>query len=367
MSKVNTGPSIYVPTDKNIYDALQHKKVTQSELVTFLRKRGKLVSLQSSKQELIEKICSLTLGYADFKWIGRLLENPNRKDKTTHTNLKGNIEEKQITTACSTLKANLSADGDDSVKVNKSGSKTTLTVTYVDQDFTKTELRQRTIKTCEIQIESSADGVVMKLPSTKKAKEISERLKTVLKAQVTKESGEELAEFSISLESLPDAAIRSQFFDYLIRNIDGFEFDNVSSVDVYHFEQELRDEFEDEGTEARLASYINKAALAGDGVLDSTEFNQLHNRGFYIYRIIWTAIDTSFEGPKVEFEAQFGQPKLCSDFMYTIRGIYPFNSHTSEHNVTRKGVSPFDNDKYNLKLRDASEKALQMALQKYGE
>lgn len=367
MSKINTGPSIYIPTDKNIYDALKHKKVTQSELVTFLRKRGKLVSLHASKQDLIEKICSLTFSYADFKWIGRLLENPNRKDKTTHTNLKGNIEKKQIMTACSTLKANFSVDSDDSVKVTKSGNNTTLTVTYLDQDFTKTELRQRTIKTCEIQIESSADGVVMKLPSTKKAKEVSDRLKTILKAQVAQESGKEIKEFSISLETLPDAKVRSQFFDDLIRNIYGFEFDNVSSVDVYHFEQELRDELEDEGTEARLASYINKAALAGEGVLESTEFNQLHTRGFYIYRIIWTAIDKSFEGPKVEFEAQFGQPKSCTDFMYTIRGLYPYNSNTSEHNVTRKGASSFDNDKYNLKLRDASEKALQKALQTYGE
>jgi hypothetical protein len=184
MSKVNAGPSIYIPTDKNIFDALQHKKVTQGELVTFLRKRGILVALGASKQELIEKICSLTLSYADIKWIGRLLENPNRKDKTTHSNLKGDVEEKQITGACSVVKANLSAHGDDSVKVTKSGNKTTLTVTYVDQDFTKTELRQRTVKTCEIQIEKGKDGVVMKLPSTKKAKEISEQLKTALKAQV---------------------------------------------------------------------------------------------------------------------------------------------------------------------------------------
>ncbi|MCS6130017.1 hypothetical protein G3485_23340 [Shewanella baltica] len=366
MSKVNAGPSIFIPTDKNIFDALQHKKVTQGELVTFLRKRGILVALGASKQELIEKICSLTLSYADINWIGRLLENPNRKDKTTHANLKGDVEDKHITGACSLVKANLSADGDDSVKMTKSGNKTTLTITYVDQDFTKTELRQRTVKTCEIQIEKGKDGVVMKLPSTKKAREISEQLKTALKAQVTKDSGEELEEFSISLESMPVAAIRSQFFDFLIRNVDGFEFDNVSSVDVYHLEQGLRDEFEEEGAEARLASYINKAALAGEGVLESTEFKQLHTRGFYIYRIIWTAVDKSFEGPKVEFEAQFGQPDSCTEFMYTVRGLYPYNSRTAEHNVTRKGVSPYENDKYNLRLRDSSEIALKMAVDKYG-
>ncbi|MCK8069830.1 MULTISPECIES: hypothetical protein [Vibrio] len=368
MAKVNAGPSIYIPTDKNIFDALQHKKVTQNELVSFLRKRGVLVSNNVSKQGLTEKISSLTLSYTDFNWIGKLLENPNRKDKTTHSKLKGDINVKQITNACATVKAQLTASGDDSVKVTKSGDKTTLTVTYVDHDFTKTELRQRTIKTCEIQIEQGGEGVVMKLPSTKKAKEVSEQFKAVLKAQVIQDSGEELEEFSISLESLADATIRSKFFDYLIRNVPGFEFDNVSSVDVYHFEQEQRDEFEDDdGAEARLASYINKAALAGEGVLESTEFKQLHKRGFYIYKIVWTAKDTSFEGAKVEFEARFGKPDLCTEFMYTVRGVYPYNSRTLDYNVTRKSATPYENDKYNVKLRDASEKALQVAISEYGE
>ncbi|OBU20673.1 hypothetical protein [Photobacterium aquimaris] len=367
MSKSNTGPSIYIPTDKNIFDALQHKKVTQAELVIFLRSRGIIVSQSVAKQILVEKICSMTLSYSDFNWIGKQLENPNRKDKTTHSKLKGEVDDCQIKSACSIVKANLTMNGDDSVKVTKSGNTTTLKVTYVDHDFTKTELRQRTIKTCEIQLENDANGVVMKLPSTKKAKEISEQLKLALKAQVIKDSGEELEEFSISLEALADAEIRSKFFDNLIRNIPDFSFDTVSSVDVYHFEKERVNEFEDDdNSEARLASYINKAALAGAGVLESTEFQQLHKQGFYIYRIIWTAIDNSLDGAKVEFEAQFGKPSTCTEFMYTVRGLYPYNSRTMDYNVTRKSVTPYENDKLNMKLRDASESALRDTIKAYG-
>jgi len=368
MYKIDTGPSVYIPTDKNIFDALQHKKVTQSELVNFLRKRGIIVSSNISKQELSEKICSLTLSYIDFIWISKLLENPNRKDKTTHSKLKGEIEEKQIRTACKIIKSNITANSDDSVKITKSDGKTVLSVTYVDYDFTKTELRQRTIKNCEIQIEQEQDGIVMKLPSTKKAKEVSEQLTTALKAQVNQDSGEELEEFSISLEPLADASIRSEFFDHLIRNISDLEFDNVSSVDVYHFEQEQRDEFdEDDSSEARLAAYINKAALAGEGVLDSTEFKQLHKQGFYIYKIVWTSLDPSTDGPKVEFEAQFGNPGKCIDFMYSVRGIHSFNFRTQEHNVTKKSATPYENNKYNLMLRDASERALEVVVAKYGD
>lgn len=366
MSK-NSGPSIYIPTDKNIFDALQHKKVTQGELVSFLRTRGILVSDKASKQQLIEKISSMTLSYMDFNWIGRLLENPNRKEKSTHTKLKGRVEDNQIKDACKVVKNNLTTLGDDSVKVSKSGDKTTLTVTYVDHDFTKTEMRQRTIKTCEIQIEHDKDGVVMKLPSNKKAKEVSEQLKVALKAKVNDASGDELEEFSISLETIADAEARSAFFDHLINHIDGFEFDTVTSVDVYHFEQDVLDEFDEEDSEAKLASYINKAALAGAGVLESNEFGQLHNQGFYIYRIIWTAIDTKTDGPKVEFEAQFGKPDSCTDFKYSVRGVYPYNERFDSFYVTKKPASPYENDQYNVKLRDASEGALKAALNAYGE
>ncbi|MBY8157084.1 hypothetical protein KW508_03535 [Vibrio fluvialis] len=365
MSK-NAGPSIYIPTDKNIYDALKHKKVTQSELVLFLRRRGILVSNRAPKDHLVEKISSLTLSYADFNWIGLLLENPNKKEKSTHTKLKGDIEDSQIMAACKEIKSSLTSQSDDSVRISKSGGKTTLTVTYVDHDFTKTEMRQRTIKTCEIQLEPGADGLVMKLPANKKAKEISEQLKFALQEKVKDVTGNDLEEIAISLELVSDATSRSKFFDYLINHMSGFEFDTVTSVYVYHFEQDVADEFDEEDSEIKLASYINKAALNGAGVLESSEFNQLHSRGFYIYRIVWTSIDTSFEGPKVEFEAQFGKPDSCSDFKYSVRGVYPYNANSDEYFITRKPASPYENDKYNAILREASEEAYKVALRVYG-
>jgi hypothetical protein len=348
------GPSIYIPTDKNIYDALKHKKVTQTELVVFLRRRGIIVSRTANKDELVEKISSLTLEYADFNWLGKLLENPNRKDKTTHTQLKGELSLEQINKACQTVKSNISANEGDSVKVSKVGGTTSLTVTYVDVDFTKTEMRQRTLKTCEIALEQSDNGVVMKMPSIKKAKEIAEQISAALSAQAPEDKPFEVV--NIGLEGIPEPERRSAFFDFLIRNIEGYRFDTVTSVNVYHFVEELD---EDDGpSEARLASYINKAALAGEGVLDSQEFNQLHTRGFYIYRIIWTTESKLPDGEKVEFEAQFGAPDTCTEFKYTTRGIYNYNERTGMHNVSRRATTPRENNAYDLLLRDASERAL---------
>lgn len=104
------GPSIYIPNDKNIFDALQHKKVTHSTLLEFLRKRGIFLSSNIEKDELVSLIASLTLDYHDYLWLCKQLENPNRKDKTTHSVMKGEVSNEQIMKACKTVKANIGID-----------------------------------------------------------------------------------------------------------------------------------------------------------------------------------------------------------------------------------------------------------------
>ena len=175
-----------------------------------------------------------------------------------------------------------------------------------------------------------------------------------------------MQEHSISLEAISDAKSRSEFFDILIRNIADFELDTVTSVDVFNFRFGGSDEFDEEDTEARLASYINKAALNGEGVLESKEFSQLHSQGFYIYRIVWLANEIGTEKPRVEFEVQFGDPATCTDFTYKVRGLYHYNSRTAQYNVTRTAATKLENDKYGIYLRNASELAHSKVLKTLG-
>ncbi len=60
------GPSIYIPSDKNIFDALQHKKVTHSEALKLLRDTGLIVSPRLDKEDLSKKIAGLTFDYHDY-------------------------------------------------------------------------------------------------------------------------------------------------------------------------------------------------------------------------------------------------------------------------------------------------------------
>lgn len=351
------GSSVYIATDKNIYDALQHKKITQLALIQFLRKRGIFYSSSTSKDELVDIISSLTLDYEDYKWICQQLENPNKKEKSTHSTLKGGLSDKEISDSCNALKANLDVDvPDDSVVITKTKDKTIVSVTYVDIDFTKTELRQRSTKKCEIELHNDGNELTITHPSSKKAAEVTKRLKTILQSK--KGEDKPLKEVVISLENISDPETRSKFFAILINNIEGYKFDTVSNVDVYHHIDQLDEDDDDEQSgSSRLAGYINKAALSGEGVLESAEFKQLHNNKFFIYRAVWTVTSVTPNGDKVEIEALFGTPSSCTNFKYLVRGYFNYNENHKGHVATRKSPSPKMIENFNKLIKKASESA----------
>lgn len=354
------GPSIYIPSDKNIFDALQHKKIGHSEVLRFLRNRGIIVSQSLDKGDLSKTIAGLTFDFNDYIHITKLLENPNRKEKTTRTTVKATSSNEQLVEACQ--KISKPEGGDESYKVIKKENSTILVVTYTDVDFTKTELRQRTLKKCEVELHAEGEEVTFRMPATKKGKEISEMIKSSLSNII----GEELEEEVISLESVTQAEARSLFFDGLIKSIPEYKLEDVSSVDVYHEIDDLDENDEnEEDSSSNFAGFITKAALAGGGVLESTEFNQLHSRGFFISKIIWTVVDTLPGGDKVELEAQFGRPSSCTDFKYLVRGIYNYNERAQDHNVTKRTPSRIETGTFNRKLEKAAKSSFDKIMKTY--
>ena len=357
----NIGPSIYIPSDKNIYDVLQHKKIRHSEILRFLRNRGIIASTKLDKTALSKIISSLTFDYHDYIYLTKLLENPNKKEKTTRTTIKASSNNEQLLKACQNA---IKSDGsDDSYKIIKKDEKIILIATYMDIDFTKTELRQRSVKKCEIELQASGNEITVRMPATKKGIEIAGKVKSSLSIDI----GKELEEEVISLENIVIPEARSLFFDELIKSISGYKLENVSSVDVYHEIDNLEETQEDKGDSSSYAGFIRKAALAGGGVLESTEFNQLHASGFFISKIVWTVIDTVPAGDKIELEAQFGNPASCTDFKYLVRGVYNYNERTTDHNATRRSPSRIETSDFNHRLEKSAKSAFDKVMNKYTE
>jgi hypothetical protein len=235
-----------------------------------------------------------------------------------------------------------------------------LIVSYTDIDFTKTELRQRTSKTCEIELEARGEKIVVRQPASKKGDEVV----SIIKKTLEDNKGISVEHEKLSLENITLAEARSYFFGCLIDLIDEYRLEDVTSIDVYHNIDENSDE--DEITDS-IVSNIKKAALSGDGVLISDELRQLHEKGFFITKIVWKSIDKLNKGDMVEFEALFGDPLSCSDFKYLVRGIYNYNEKSGNHNVTRRVASRIEVDVLTRKLEEASKNAYIQVINKYTE
>lgn len=349
------GPSIYIPTDKNIFDAFHHKKATTKELRLFLRKKGIIASNLTTKEDLIRKICRIPFGYRDYQYITELLENPNRKEKITRSAIRTSTTQKEVVESAEKVKSELLEKGE-STTINITGNKIFVRSTYVEIDFTKTELKQRQRKVCEVELELNSDELTIRRPASKKGQEISD----LLRKKLSEEKDTELIEENISLETVTDPKSRTLFFDKLIKKIPGYHIFDVIDVNVHHIDdkgEDIEKENDENGEENIISSKIVKAALSGEGVLESEQFSQLHEEGFYISKIIWIVEDKDIGGDRIELEAEFGDPRLCKDFKYLVRGIFRYNDSRGHHNATRRPASKTELHQYNPLLEKAAKEA----------
>lgn len=369
MSK-SFGPSTFFASDKNIYDALMQKKVPLSRLLDLLRDRGILVSEKIRREDVAIYISQTFIDYYMLQQISSFLEGGERKEKTTSTFVEASIEKDELISACQSVKDLIHNNGD-TCEISQQGNTTKVLITYEEVDLSKTELRQRTTKTCEIEINKTEDGISIRQPSNLKASSIS----AAIVESLSSTKSVELVPQIIDLQAFSEAEARSFFFERLIRSIDGYELEDVRAVSINHqrpdsafdvdFEDEESEDMED--LDRDVTGYISKAVLAGTGVLQSSEFSQLHSKGFFISRIVWIAVDRHLTNDRrVELEAEFGNPVLCQDFKYVCKGFFERKEDES-FNITRKPFNRQEDKEMMTLLEKASRAAFKEVLEKYGE
>lgn len=357
------GPSIYLATDKNIYDAFQHKAVTKRKLVDMLVKRGIYVSEESSKEDIAEYLSKLNFDYFDYMQVSSFLENPNRREKISTSRLKVETSSPEIKSVCDEIKEK-NLDVGDAATIRVKNGKTVLSVNYTEVDFTKTELKQRVTKKCDIEIENNEDGLVIRSPSNKK----SEKIVSQIKAIINRDKEGDVEDDDISLRAISDAVARSEFFFDLIKTIQGYKLDDVTLVDVHHQDSQLdeENEYEDDDVErtVNLVGYIKKAALSGGGVLSSLEFKELVKKGFYISRVVWHIVPKDDIGDKFSLEALFKNPDDCDGFTYIVRGAY--NASSTGYNSTRRPPTREECKKLNDLIEKSAVESHSKIIAEYG-
>ena len=310
----------FCATDKEIFDVLigSKQQITESILFELGRRRGIFYSKDTSREVLAAKLSLLPHDYHDLNAILSYRDHAGRAEKITSITLDDKIDIEDIKAVATELKD--SAPQGEKVLANQLASdKYTVAVTYSEIDYSKNRLVQRREREANIEFIVQDSKTLIRMPANAKAESIVAALKERLDGRVKKE----IPTFRIDLSQFSDPDARTSFFTTLIKNIEGFQLENVTTIRVDTMDQTLSGDEDEAGTEAAkqdMLAVVKNVAMKGQSLLASSEYQQLREKGFFITSIAWSSRMLEIPFTIVEFEAGFEDPVNGSGFKYSIRG-----------------------------------------------
>ena len=351
---MKTKSSTYYATDKDILDCLMsaRQKFPMDELIDLCRARGIFVSHLEPRSNLVKYISLLPHSFYQFEDIAEHVESASRADKVSSVVVPKQVTKTEISDATNLLKQHCDKTGD-IITLTCIGGKTLLKIAYSEMDYSKTRMRQRRERECTIELESKADGLRIRKPVNDKVDEIY----ATFMMKLEEARNEEIVPEVIDLSSITSPELINEFFNLLIKNIDGFTFNDVtnikinantasSSEDQYDEDVDEDDESQEQNAQAeqQMLVFIKSAALDGGGLLNSEDYKRLVEKGFFISSVVWQSVEKTTNASKVEFEALLGKPNEGALFKYNVRGVYRWKQ--DHHTLTRRPINEDDKSKY---------------------
>lgn len=326
--------NIYFATDKNIYDALHHKRITPTLLHDILLRKGIILSNELSKEDLIEEICKLPHSFQDLVSIKELVQTYDKRESTTSLKLQTKSNQDELKKAADQVKKKLSNGNGETVVISATkGGTLSIEVNYQDIDLSRTALRQIDNRSLKVDLKITDDGIDIRMPQNQKAKDIA----SLLQSELSKMKSQPIEKFEISLEAVNNPTSRSQFFQELMTGLTGYEIDDVTNVELNRYKSHSNDEDDDDVIET---GFVKRAVLKGESVNTSAIFSQLHTKGYYIVRIAWSAKPKSGIGNRIIIEAFFKNIENCNDFSYQIKGVN--NQRGNNYNITVRAATDLE-------------------------
>ncbi|MDF7630476.1 hypothetical protein PUG46_14490 [Erwiniaceae bacterium L1_55_4] len=318
--------NIHSVTDKALFDALNQKQITLTEIQDLFIERGTIISKKTPRKELARRYSRMTHDYYEHQKIANLLGGQTRTEKITCVRIKTDISRNKIIEAAEKLKEEIS-DQDDYCKILLDGPRILVNIRYLSTDYGKSDFKQAINKEALIEIEPIDDGYSIRRPDNENLEAYEEILLnhiSTIQNEKSDESNIDLNINEITLFQNTSADVRTLFFDKLIRTLEGYELLDVTDAYVYHPKPETL-EAEEGNTETGV--HVSRASLKGEGVLNSDELSDLYDRGFYIWKIKWKVKEKLADPDIFELEAQFGDPLNCTNFSYLVKGVRKYKAN----------------------------------------
>jgi hypothetical protein len=321
------GNRLYFMNDKNIRDGLVAQRVKTSHLSKFLIDKGVLVPKDGSKETLLNMLKTFRFDYFDYVYLSSILENPDRRDSESTIEIPETISRGDINLAVTAVKTECAKD-EVGISMEMIGKKAVLDINYVDTDYSKAPMRQRTQKKGTIEIEFSEEGETsIRFPATEVGKKIKEKLINQLRQTLKNIPAPIEIDFEHSTPKL-----RTDFFTKLISlpNYDVYDVVNVS------VRNSRGDSDEDEPD---LTGHVRKAALSGISLLTSDIYKSFPSEDYNIYKIVWKIrkienASGSNQSDCFTVEAKFDDAVKSKGFSYQVKLVQRYNSSRSDLNTS---------------------------------
>lgn len=315
------GPSLYFANDKVIFDSLNQHSVSVDLIRELLSERGIIVSSSTPKEDLAKYFSRLTADFFDHKSIAIKLGRVAKHERITASELTGKITNSDILESLNLLKEKLEREGN-TVTISVNGGQITALISYEHIDYTRIDLRQVEPRDAVIEFTKEAAGHYL-VRSTQNS-DIDPIVEGVV-ASLRTSAGGDLATSRVNMEGIADPAKRTQFFEKMIKDIEGYIFSTVT--EAYCFkpkvsETESGDDATGEPGELESSPYVEKVSLRGEGVNRSFVIKDLYKKGYYIVKTGWRVrLKDKIDSDIFELEAQFSKPESFTGFSYRVKSV----------------------------------------------
>src|SRR5574344_589007 len=359
---------VYYASDKDIFDALASKKkyFSMPVLTELCRDRGIFISNDDEREDVIDYISILPHAVQDLQFIQEHVQANSKTEQKTSTKIVGNtIIETNITEAVTKLKDSRSEKFNEKYQtIESSENKIIIDIDYQEVDWGATRLKQKQDKTARIEIRKDDDGSIsIRHSANDRIKTLAQQLVDSIKQTVKPEDQKNLIQRNIDFTKMKDSDCRTSFFTGLLNSIDELKLEEVSGIKVSSLLEEHTDDERVDEMKQEVLGKLQSAIFKGENLLETPEYMNFKENGFYIYGITWKARNK--KGDKIVLTCSFEDSENCVGFEYDVKGIYQLKN--DEYLKTLKPIEGIEKDTILLNIEKSALLLFDKIEKEYGE
>jgi hypothetical protein len=340
---------VFSVSDSEVYDAYMSapSHFNINRLLDEARQRSIFYSRREDAAAIARKLSRQVFGHKELQSIQEYFSLIGRADKTASVEIEAPLDQKELKQIVEELAE--SPDQTDKITSYLDGQELVVDTIYTEVDFGRNRLRQRVQREAKVRFEIGENSTTVTMPATQKGKDVLAAIRNRLEEKRKKQ----IETQEIELISVPEPEMRTKFFTSLASS---FPYSTLHDVlrlkmqssapapmevdpDADEEEEELELDSGVTKNEEFVAGILRGVTLAGQELFNTSVFQQLRQRGFYVTGMTWRLRLQEPGNPIVEYVADFENAEDCTSFKYSAN-TWRTRGSTGEYNASFASTPP---------------------------